>query len=152
MPDIYSPAERSALMSKVRSTGNRSTEGQVEAALLTAGIAGWEKHARLGTGRSANRPDFYFPDLRLALYVDGCFWHACPVCKPTLPATRAAFWAAKIDENRRRDNRKRRMLRRAGYHVIRVWEHELRGDAWLTRLHAMLRRAERADAERPARG
>lgn len=123
-------------MAKVRGKGNRSTEMKVELALVDVGVEGWEKHPKDILGK----PDFYFPDHRLAVFVDGCFWHACPVCKRRVPASRAEFWRNKIDENRRRDNRQRRKLRRQGYHVMRVWEHELKRDTWLKRLRSMLDR------------
>ena len=137
--DPLSTAERSARMAKVRGTGNKSTEGLVEAALIENGIVGWEKHPKGVVGK----PDFYFPTWRLAVFVDGCFWHACPICNRNAPTARGEFWRNKIDENRRRDNRQRRLLRRQGYHVMRVWEHQLRTDVWLKRLEAMLRRGER---------
>lgn len=122
-------------MSKVRSTGNKSTEVYVEAALVRVGFIGWEKHPRDIIGR----PDFFFRGQSLAVFVDGCFWHACPVCKRNMPSHRSDFWRSKIDTNRRRDNRQRRLLRQQGYHVMRIWEHDLKTDAWLTRLQAMLR-------------
>lgn len=134
--DPLSPRERSERMSRVRSSGNKSTEGAVSAKLAQAGVTGWELHPR----RIPGKPDFYFPDHRLVVFVDGCFWHACPVCKRRSPATRADFWKAKIEENRRRDNRLRQRLRRVGMHVMRVWEHEIRRDAWLKRLRIMLQR------------
>jgi DNA mismatch endonuclease, patch repair protein len=133
--DTLSKEERSARMAKVRGTGNRSTEGRVEAALKEQGITGWTKHPQDVPGR----PDFYFPDQRVALFVDGCFWHACPRCG-RIPKSRVEFWRAKIDANRRRDNRTRRRLRRQGYHVVRVWEHELRSLRWIGRLRGYLRR------------
>jgi len=139
MSDPLSKAERSVQMSKVRSKGNRSTESEVESALVEARISGWEKHRKEILGK----PDFFFPRHRLALFVDGCFWHACPVCKRRTPTSRAEFWRNKIDENRRRDNRQRRRLRAEGYHVMRVWEHELKKDTWLKRLRSMLQRIER---------
>lgn len=138
MSDPLSKAERSARMSKVRSKGNRSTESRVESALVEAGISGWEKHHKEILGK----PDFFFPRYRLALFVDGCFWHACPVCKRRIPASRPEFWRKKIDENRRRDNRQHRRLRKEGYHVMRVWEHELKRDTWLKRLRSKLSRIE----------
>lgn len=134
--DPLSPAERSALMRKVKGTGNRTTEACVEAALLAAGIGGWEKHPAL-----PGKPDFFFPAQRLLLFVDGCYWHGCPR-HVRYPQARADYWRAKIDRNRRRDNRVRRALRAQGYHVMRVWEHDLKADVWLKRLQAMLRRAE----------
>jgi DNA mismatch endonuclease (patch repair protein) len=134
--DPMTPEERSAQMAKVRAKGNKSTEGRVEVALLGAGIEGWEKHRKILNGK----PDFYFPNYGLALFVDGCFWHACPVCNRRTPHARADFWGPKIDQNRKRDNRVRRELRRHGYHVMRVWEHDLKRATWLTRLKAMLKR------------
>lgn len=125
-------AERSKRMSRVRGSGNASTELAVEEVLRANGIAGWTKHARL-----PGRPDFAFDAERVLLFVDGCFWHACPRCG-RLPKSRRAFWAAKIDANRRRDNRTRRRLRRDGYSVIRVWEHEVRSERWLNRLRRAL--------------
>jgi len=68
--------------------------------------------------------DFVFPKLRLAIFVDGCFWHACPI-HATKPKHNAAFWREKLAGNQRRDARVTRTLRRAGWRVLRVWEHEL---------------------------
>lgn len=136
MTDSLTPEQRSERMSRVRGTGSRSTEGRVEAALLEKGISGWVKQAKVGPAK----PDFYFPDKRLAVFVDGCFWHACPTCSRRTPSAHREFWANKIDQNRRRDNRQHRQLRREGYHVLRIWEHELKSDRWMKRLLAMLRR------------
>jgi DNA mismatch endonuclease (patch repair protein) len=130
MADSISREERSVLMAKVRSTDNRSTERKVEAALKLAGIRGWTKHSTNVPGR----PDFYFAKARLAVFVDGCFWHACPKCRRHLPSSNANYWVQKIDSNRRRDNRIRRQLRKLGFHVVRIWEHDLRRAAWLRRL------------------
>ena len=123
-------------MAKVKSTGNRSTELKAEAALVAAGIDGWERHPAL-----PGKPDFYFPEHRLAVFIDGCFWHGCPK-HVRYPQAHAGYWLSKIDRNRKRDNRIRRQLRSQGFHVMRVWEHDLRGDTWMKRLLAMLRRLE----------
>src|SRR5689334_13112583 len=121
MADSISRKERSALMARVKSKGNRSTEIKVEALLRTAGIRGWKKHP----ARIDGSPDFYFPRAKLAVFVDGCFWHACPRCG-RLPSNNAEYWTRKIDSNRRRDNRIRRRLRSHGVRVLRIWEHELK--------------------------
>ena len=71
------------------------------------------------------RPDFVFPKLRLAVFVDGCFWHGCPR-HFTRPKSRQAFWDAKILGNKQRDRLVNRTLRKAGWRVLRIWEHELR--------------------------
>lgn len=139
MTDPLSPTERSERMSRVKPAGNKSTEGAAEAKLIAAEIVGWEKQPKGLVGK----PDFFFPKQRVVVFVDGCFWHACPVCKRRNPTNRAEFWRDKIETNRRRDNRQRHKLRSEGYHVLRVWEHEVTKDAWVSRLRAMLRRAER---------
>jgi DNA mismatch endonuclease (patch repair protein) len=134
MTDPLSKAERSTRMSKVRGSGNKSTEGRVEVALLEAGIEGWEKQPKDVLGK----PDFYFRHYKLALFVDGCFWHSCPRCKRRIPINQHDFWKQKLDVNRRRDNRVHRLLRQQGYHVMRIWEHDLKKNTWLRRLKNML--------------
>jgi DNA mismatch endonuclease (patch repair protein) len=75
------------------------------------------------------RPDFVFRTRRVAVFVDGCFWHGCPR-HYRRPGSRRAFWDAKIARNRQRDREVSRALRRAEWTVLRVWEHELaRGNA-----------------------
>jgi len=123
-------------MAKVRSLGNMSTEQTVEKGLVTRRIRGWVKHPKDIVGR----PDFYFPRYRLAVFVDGCFWHACPTCKRRTPRTRSRFWAKKISANRQRDLRIRRRLWALGFHSMRIWEHDLKKDKWTGRLVRMLSR------------
>jgi DNA mismatch endonuclease, patch repair protein len=117
----------------IKKKGNRSTEAAVEAGLMTARIRGWTKHPKDIPGC----PDFYFPKARLAVFVDGCFWHLCPKCgRP--PSSNLSYWGKKLDANRRRDNRTRRRLRASGHHVMRIWEHDAKGVSWLPRLERML--------------
>lgn len=132
--DPLDPKERSIRMSKVCSVGNRSTEGRVEEILAKNNIEGWEKHSKNILGK----PDFYFPKNKLAVFVDGCFWHYCPICKRNIPTTRQQFWMDKLENTRKRDNRNQRKLRKQGYHVMRIWEHELKNDKWFARLNRML--------------
>ena len=143
--DPLSQAERSERMARVRNAGNKSTEQRVETALRAAGIVGWRKHPREILGR----PDFYFTHLRLAVFIDGCFWHGCPVCQRRIPLARREFWRHKIEGNVRRDIRQRRQLRRQGYHVMRAWEHQLGKDMWLKRLRSLIARLERAIPDEP---
>jgi DNA mismatch endonuclease (patch repair protein) len=67
--------------------------------------------------------DLLFPRLRVAVFLDGCFWHGCPE-HHTIAKTNAAFWADKVATNRRRDGDTNARLEAAGWTVIRVWEHE----------------------------
>jgi DNA mismatch endonuclease (patch repair protein) len=134
--DSLSPAERSARMSRVRSRGNRSTEIAALTALRRHGIRGWRRHIRSLPGT----PDFYFASSRLALFVHGCFWHGCPKCARRLPVNRQAFWRLKIDMNRKRDRRVRRLLRDRSIATMTVWEHDLRNAGWVQRLASRLSR------------
>lgn len=111
--------------------GNRRSDTRPEKALRS------ELHRRglrfridlkVGTGRSAPRPDVVFPRALVAIYVDGCFWHACPV-HGVEPRTNSDYWRAKLARNVARDARNREALEREGWLVIRVWEHEDPRDA-----------------------
>lgn len=76
------------------------------------------------------RADIVFRRARVAVFVDGCFWHACPK-HATWPKANAEFWRNKIRQNVRRDRDTDRKLNKAGWTVIRVWEHEDMGNAAL---------------------
>jgi DNA mismatch endonuclease (patch repair protein) len=150
MADIYTPAGRSALMARIRSRGNASTEGALARVLRAAGLSGWRRQQvvrgrdRVG-GPFRTRPDFVFRALRVAVFVDGCFWHGCPA-HGGRPRGNRAFWARKFRANRARDRRDTRNLRAAGWTVLRLWEHELRARGRA----ALLRRLRRALGAEPA--
>ncbi len=144
MTDILSPAQRSALMAKVRSSGNASTELRLVAVFRALGITGWRRKLPL-----PGKPDFVFPARKLAVFVDGCFWHGCPL-HATQPKQNAKFWRDKIARNRARDLLVTRTLRARGWRVLRLWEHELTR-RYEARLLARLRRVGLI-ADPPARG
>jgi DNA mismatch endonuclease (patch repair protein) len=119
MPDVFSPSKRSAVMSRIRSQGNRDTELVLIRFFRAHGITGWRRRQKL-----FGKPDFVFRSARLAVFVDGCFWHGCPKhCRR--PTGNRAFWGAKLDRNQARDRLVNRTLRRDGWQVLRIWEHEL---------------------------
>jgi DNA mismatch endonuclease (patch repair protein) len=136
MRDPLTKTERSTLMAKVKGRGNKSTEMVVCAALRRHRVSGWRRHPKNVFGR----PDFYFPSQKLAVFVDGCFWHSCPKCGRT-PKTRVHFWASKIQNNHLRDIRVDRRLRNNGVMVLRIWEHEIAtsSERWITRILNKLR-------------
>jgi DNA mismatch endonuclease (patch repair protein) len=72
------------------------------------------------------KPDFLVPSLKLIIFVDGCFFHKCPE-HYVEPVQNADYWIPKIEKNVRRDRSNRRELRRSGYRIIRIWEHDLKG-------------------------
>jgi DNA mismatch endonuclease (patch repair protein) len=112
-------------MSRSRSRGTRSTELRFRSLLVRSGIRGWT----IGHGSGLpGSPDIVFPKRRLAIFLDGCFWHGCRECR-SIPATNRAFWVEKIRANRSRDKKAMRGLRARGWKTVRLWEHELKGDA-----------------------
>lgn len=119
MADNLTPSQRSFAMGQIRSKGNESTEVRLVRVLRDAKLKGWRRHAKI-----AGRPDFVFPRLRLAIFVDGCFWHGCPECYRT-PKSNVEYWEKKITRNVGRDRRTTRALKRAGWKVLRMWEHSL---------------------------
>lgn len=119
MADILSPAARSERMSRIRGRGNASTEERMRMLLRSAGLSGWRRHCKL-----SGRPDFVFRQEKVAIFVDGCFWHGCPTHFKA-PVGNAEFWRKKIAGNRERDRAVNRNLRKAGWTVLRIWEHAL---------------------------
>jgi DNA mismatch endonuclease (patch repair protein) len=119
MADVFSKAKRSAVMARIRSRGNKATEIALARVLRRNGITGWRRHRPV-----FGKPDFIFLRHRLAIFVDGCFWHGCPR-HGTQPAGNRAFWRKKFQRNRDRDRLVNRTLRKAGWRVLRIWEHEL---------------------------
>lgn len=122
LPAFATPqASRSANMRAIRGRGNKTTEWRVRSLLVNAGVTGWTMAAAPHLGS----PDFHFPAEKVAVWVDGCFWHKCPHCGH-IPKTNTAYWKAKLARNRRRDLEVNRNARAAGYRVVRVWECALR--------------------------
>lgn len=115
------PIERSRTMSAIRGKNNRTTELRLRMALIRKEIRGWQLHANDLPGS----PDFYFQKEKLAVFVDGCYWHGCPKCGH-IPKTRSKFWTAKIKRTQQRDLKKRLELRKMGIATMRIWEHELK--------------------------
>jgi len=121
MADRVSPAVRSAIMSKIRSR-NTGIELLVFRELRRRKIC-FQKHYR----RAFGTPDVAWPKRRVAVFIDGAFWHGYryPQWRDKLPSQ---FWRDKIERNRARDRRNFAKLRRNGWLVLRVWEHQLKRD------------------------
>ena len=119
MSDIFTKAKRSDVMSRIRSRGNKDTELALIRVFRAHHITGWRRHQPV-----FGKPDFVFPKRRVAVFVDGCFWHGCPK-HATKPKSNAAFWRKKFAANQSRDRLVTRTLRSANWRVLRIWEHEL---------------------------
>jgi DNA mismatch endonuclease, patch repair protein len=120
MADWLSREQRSRNMASIRSKGNATTEQVFLHLLRQARIHGWRRHANL-----PGKPDFVFRAERVAVFIDGCFWHGCPRCY-RMPGDNRPYWKAKLLSNRRRDRRATRKLRSLDWRVIRIWEHSLK--------------------------
>lgn len=116
MADVFTTAKRSAVMALIRSRGNRATELRLIALMREHGITGWRRTVKL-----FGNPDFVFRAARLAVFVDGCFWHGCPR-HATKPANNRDFWETKLARNAERDREVTKALRKAGWRVLRIWE------------------------------
>lgn len=120
MADIWSKKKRSEVMSRIRGMGNERTELRLARLMRAEGIRGWRRHLPI-----PGRPDFSFRRQKVAVFVDGCFWHGCPRCF-RLPKQNRAFWKEKIEGNRKRDRSVNGRLRRLGWKVVRIRECQLK--------------------------
>jgi len=119
MADVFTKAKRSEVMSRIRGRGNKDTELALAKVMRTGGITGWRRNQKV-----FGKPDFVFRKSRVVVFVDGCFWHACPK-HSNMPASNRAFWKKKLSANRLRDQLVTRTLRSRGWRVLRAWEHDL---------------------------
>ena len=119
MADIWSKRKRSEVMRRIRSQGNEATELRLIALLREHRISGWRRKQAL-----PGKPDFVFREQRVCVFTDGCFWHGCPTCYRR-PGSNREYWDEKVQRNRKRDQEVNRVLRKAGWRVLRIWEHEL---------------------------
>jgi DNA mismatch endonuclease, patch repair protein len=149
MVDVHTKAQRSHNMSRVRSQGNRTTEACLAGLFRKWHVTGWRRGVAL-----CGKPDFVFPQSRVVVFVDGCFWHNCQQCK-FKPSSNVTYWEEKFARNRARDEDVNRTLKVLGWRVIRIWEHELRDpsriEKRLQRLNivATSKRAARSTARPP---
>ena len=120
MADVFDEKKRSEIMSKVHSKGNKSTELKLIQVFKGNGIIGW-KHNYPVKGH----PDFAFLDKKIAIFVDGCFWHGHD-CRNTRPSDNADYWTKKRERNMKHDKEITELFERRGWTVIRIWECELK--------------------------
>lgn len=117
MVDVLTPAQRKYCMSRIR--GKDTKPEIVLRKLLWAAGCRYRLKNRL-----PGRPDIVFPRSKLAVFVDGCFWHGCPK-HAVMPKTNRAFWRKKLSRNMQRDREVNHQLRKMGWRVVRLWEHQV---------------------------
>ena len=135
MTDTFTPMERSEIMRRIKGR-DTSAEILLRKSLWARGLRGY----RIGVSTLPGRPDVAFARAKVAVFVDGCYWHGCPAhCR--MPSSNRPYWERKIQRNMERDKAHVRALRKAGWRVIRLWEHQVRKNPLL----AARRVAERLD-------
>lgn len=132
--DVFTPEQRSAVMRRVKGR-DTAPELAVRRILRAAGIG-----YRLGGAGLTGRPDLVMKGRRVVVFVHGCFWHGhdCPR-GDRQPKANAAYWIAKIDRNRRRDEASRAALTVDGWRVVTVWECAMKADGFADQLAAEVR-------------
>lgn len=119
MADIFSKEKRSQVMSAIRSKRNKTTELRLIEIFKQHGIVGWRRNYKV-----KGHPDFVFLDKKIAVFVDGCFWHGHD-CRNTRPTDNAEFWQKKRERNMAHDKEITELFESRGWTVIRIWECEL---------------------------
>ena len=120
MTDVHTKEQRSRNMAAIKSRGNESTEMTMARLLRQKNITGWRRHYKID-----GRPDFIFKKNKIAVFIDGCFWHGCKRCYKQ-PKTNGKFWNSKIEENKHRDRKVNKLLKQKNWRAVRIWEHELK--------------------------
>ncbi|PIR80008.1 MAG: very short patch repair endonuclease [Candidatus Levybacteria bacterium CG10_big_fil_rev_8_21_14_0_10_35_13] len=116
--DVHTKSQRSFNMSRIKSS-NTALEIMFRKYIWQEGVRGFRvKNKILG------KPDIYFPKKKIAVFIDGCFWHKCPIDFIT-PKSNVEFWNSKISENLKRDKKINKLLKEKSVTVIRLWEHEV---------------------------
>ena len=120
MADLFDKEKRSEIMSAVRSKRNKSTELKLIEVFKENGIVGWRRNYKV-----KGHPDFIFPRKKIAIFVDGCFWHGHD-CRNTRPSDNSEYWQKKRKRNIRHDKEVTALFESRGWTVIRIWECELK--------------------------
>lgn len=120
MADVFDDEKRSEIMSKVHSKNNKSTELKLIQVFEENHIKGWRRNYPV-----KGHPDFVFLDKKIAVFVDGCFWHGHD-CRNTRPSDNADYWTKKRERNMKHDKEITELFERRGWTVIRIWECELK--------------------------
>ena len=118
------PASSEIVKKVMKSIKSKDTKAEIalRKALRDIGMPGY----RLHWAKVKGKPDISYPGKKIAIFVNGCFWHGCPLCKKSLPKTHATFWREKIEKNKMRDENNMRILKQEGWDVFVFWECEIK--------------------------
>ena len=136
MSDVFNKEKRTEIMRSVKSKNTKSTETKLQTIFKKHHIMGWKKNYPV-----KGRPDFVFLKQKIAVFVDGCFWHGHD-CRNTRPVDNAEYWNAKRERNQKRDREVTEMFIKRGWAVLRIWECELKKkneDSLVEKLRSVLK-------------
>lgn len=133
MADVFDKSKRSEIMKKVRSKNNKSTELKLIEIFKENNIHGWRRNYKV-----KGHPDFVFLDKRIAIFVDGCFWHGHD-CRNTRPKDNEDYWSKKRERNMNHDKEITEYFEHRGWTVIRIWECELAHNGKSTKVDNLIK-------------
>lgn len=136
MVDNLKPEDRKKTMQAVKGKGTR-LEKQLFSTLAGLGIRGWKKNVKDVKGK----PDVVFPQEKVVIFIDGCFWHGCPICHRSLPESNKDYWERKIKRNVELAKIYNKVLADEGWTVVRIWEHEMKDKATMQKIKQTLKKA-----------
>jgi DNA mismatch endonuclease (patch repair protein) len=122
MTDRMTRKQRSIVMTHIRGR-DTGPELRLRTALRSEGVRGY----RISPKDIPGSPDITFTKQRIAVFVDGCFWHRCPLCYRE-PSSNIEFWRQKLSRNVERDRTVDSNLMGMGWKVMRLWEHEIKAN------------------------
>ena len=132
MTDTFSKEMRSQIMRSVKSKWNKSTELKLIEYFKRERIRGWRRNYKL-----FGKPDFVFPQKKIVVFADGCFWHGHS-CRNTTPQDNADYWHKKIERNKKRDLFVTQTLTDKGWNVIRLWECQIKKFEFKNKLNEII--------------
>jgi len=120
MTDTFSKEKRSRIMSLIKSKNNKSTEIKLIEIFKSHKIHGWQRNYKV-----IGKPDFVFLKKKIAIFVDGCFWHGHN-CRNTTPKNNSSYWRVKQQKNKEHDKTVTNLFYKKKWIVLRIWECELK--------------------------
>jgi DNA mismatch endonuclease (patch repair protein) len=136
MADNLKPEDRRKTMRAVKGKGTR-LERRLFSMLVGMGLKGWRKNV----GDIEGKPDVVFSNEKVVIFIDGCFWHGCPICQRKLPDTNREYWIRKMNRNVELAKIHNQKLAEEGWTVIRVWEHEFKDTKTMQKIRASIKQA-----------
>lgn len=121
---MYEPPQKEGVRKCMKSNKSKGTAPElvVRKALRNAGYPGY----RLNWKKAPGKPDICYPGRKIAIFINGCFWHRCPKCNLPMPKHNSEYWIPKLEKNVQRDQKNRTLLESEGWEVIIIWTCDLK--------------------------